>query len=152
MKAFCLFATTSLSLALIAPGVHAQSARQLTRRVVPQPANQPPARPPAAPPAATRPPAVAPAQPAVTVVPAPVDPEKEKAKQAEALKKTIEFQKKRAEEGSPSAQYELGLRYLKGDGLEKDVEAGRKWLEKSAQQDYSLAKKKLEELNEEKKK
>lgn len=85
-------------------------------------------------------------------MPAPVDPEKEKAKQAEALKKTIEFQKKRAEEGSPSAQYELGMRYLKGDGLDKDVETGRKWIEKSAAQDYSLAKKKLEELNEEKKK
>ena len=85
-------------------------------------------------------------------MPAAVDPEKEKAKQAEALKKTIEFQKKRAEEGSPSAQYELGMRYLKGDGLDKDVETGRKWIEKSAAQDYSLAKKKLEELNEEKKK
>jgi TPR repeat protein len=150
MKAFNLFAIASLSLALVAPTIHAQSARQLTRRVVPQPANQPPARQTAPAPAATRPPAVAPAQPAV--VPAPVDPEKEKAKQAEALKKTIEFQKKRAEEGSPSAQYELGVRYLKGDGLEKDAETGRKWLEKSAQQDYSPAKKKLEELNEEKKK
>jgi hypothetical protein len=133
----------------MAPTGRAQTARQLTRRVVPQPANQPPPKQPTPPPAAARPPAVVPSQPAV--VPAPVDPEKEKAKQAEALKKTIEFQKKRAEEGSPSAQYELGLRYLKGDGLEKDVETGRKWLEKSAEQDYSPAKKKLEELKEEKK-
>jgi TPR repeat protein len=150
MKAFCLFTLASLVLALTAPAGHAQSARQLTRKVVPQPANQPPAKQPTTPPAATRPPAVAPAQP--TVTPAPVDPEKEKAKQAEALKKTIEFQKKRAEEGSPSAQYELAMRYLRGDGLEKDVETGRKWLEKSAGKDYSPAKKKLEELDEEKKK
>jgi localization factor PodJL len=148
MKAFCLFTIASLALTLTAPTGHAQSARQLTRKVVPQPPNQTPAKP-TPPPATTRPPAVAPSQP--VVVPLPVDPVKEKAKQAEALKKTIEFQKKRAEEGSPSAQYELGLRYLRGDGLEKDVATGRKWLEKSAQQDYSPAKKKLEELNEEKK-
>jgi len=152
MKAFLLFVAFSISAAFMSPTAQTQSARQLTRKIVPQPANPPPARQPTAPPAATRPPAVAPAQPAVAVVPAPVDPEKEKAKQAEALKKTIEFQKKRAEEGSPSAQYELGMRYLKGDGLDKDVETGRKWIEKSAAQDYSLAKKKLEELNEEKKK
>ena len=75
----------------------------------------------------------------------------EKAKQ-ETLRKTIEFQKKRAAEGSPSAQYELGLRYLYGDGLEKDEAAGMKLLEESAKQDYTLAKRRLEELKEKKKK
>jgi len=75
----------------------------------------------------------------------------EKAKQ-ETLRKTIEFQKKRAAEGSPSAQYELGLRYLKGDGVDKDEAAGMKLLEESAKQDYTLAKKKIEELKEKKKK
>jgi TPR repeat protein len=84
-------------------------------------------------------------------VPAPVDPAKEKAKKEEVLRKTIEFQKKRAAEGSPSAQYELGLRYLHGDGLEKNEAEGRKWIEKSAKKDYSLAKKKLEELDRKKK-
>ncbi len=75
----------------------------------------------------------------------------EKAKQ-ETLRKTIEFQKKRAAEGSPSAQYELGLRYLKGDGVDKDEAAGMKLLEESAKQDYKLAKKKIEELKEKKRK
>ena len=68
------------------------------------------------------------------------------------MRKTIEFQKKRAAEGSPSAQYELGLRYLNGDGVEKDEAVGLKFLEDSAKQDYTLAKKKLEELKEKKKK
>ena len=68
------------------------------------------------------------------------------------MRRTIEFQKKRAAEGSPSAQYELGMRYLKGDGVEKDEAAGMKLLEESARQDYTLAKKKLEELGEKKKK
>lgn len=143
MKASGLLALASLMLALTAPTGHAQTARQLTRKIVP-PASQP-----TPPPAATRPPAAAPAQPATPTT--PVDAEKEKARQADTVKRTIEFQKKRAEEGSASAQYELGARYVKGDGLEKDLETGRMWLEKSAAQDYSLAKKKLEELNAEKK-
>ena len=53
------------------------------------------------------------------------------------------------------------MRYLKGDGVEKDEAAGMKLLEESARQDYTLAdlltarqqlKKKLEELGEKKKK
>jgi TPR repeat protein len=129
----------------------AQSARQLTRRIV-TPANDPRAanRASASKPAPT-PPAPAPANTntAVPAPPPPADPEKAK---LEALKKTIEFQKKRAAEGSPSAQYELGLRYLNGDGLEKDDDAGMKLLEESAKQDYTLAKRKLDELKEKKKK
>ena len=57
----------------------------------------------------------------------------------------------RAAEGSPSAQYELGLRYLQGDGLEKNEAEGRKWIEQSAKNDYTQAKKKLEELDRKKK-
>ena len=138
MKAFSLLAIASLVLTLTVGTSWAQTARQLTRKIVPPPANQ-------APPPPARPPAAVPAQPAVS--PTPADEDKEKAKQAEGLKKTIEFQKKRAEAGSASAQYELALRYLFGDGLEKDVEPGRKWLEKSAAQDYAQAKKKLEDLD-----
>jgi len=140
MKALGLLTMASFLLVLTAANGQLPTARQLTRKIVPPPA---PATQPAPPPAA------APSQPAVA--PAPVDTEQEKAKQAETLKKTIAFQKKRAEDGSASAQYELAVRYLKGDGLDKDVETGRKWLEKSAAQDYSLAKRKLEELNAEKK-
>ena len=132
----CMLATSDLL---------AQSARQLTRKIVPPPTNQPPSRQ-TSPPSAARPSAPVPTQQAVAA-PAPVDPVKEKAKQEEVLKKTIEFQKKRAAEGSSSAQYELGLRYLHGDGLEKNEAEGRKWIEESAKKDYSPARKKLEELD-----
>lgn len=83
----------------------------------------------------------------VRYVPPPVDPEKVKAAKAEALRKTVEFQKKRASEGSESAQYELGLRYLKGDGVDKDPAEGRKWLALSAKNGYIPATKKLTELD-----
>ena len=141
-----LFAT------LLVPSILcAQSARQLTRRIV-TPANDPRAanRTSASKPAPT-PPAPAPANTntAVPAPPPPTDPEKAR---LETVKKTIEFQKKRAAEGSPSAQYELGLRYLNGDGVEKDEAGGMKLLEESAKQDYTLAKRKLDELKEKKKK
>ena len=148
IRTICLLATI---LFMAVTHLSAQSARQLTRRIVP-PSNNPP---PVGGSAASRP---APAPPAVgpttnnLAVPAPPPPaDAEKAKQ-ETLRKTIEFQKKRAAEGSPSAQYELGLRYLNGDGLDKDEGAGMKLLEESAKQDYTLAKRKLEELKEKKKK
>lgn len=144
-------------------------AKALARRVAPSPAPAPQRNPyPAspysrtpvqanpAPPAAT-PPAPTPAPQPVTPVPtapiavrpaAPVDPAKVQAQNEETVRKTVEFQKKRAEEGSSVAQYDLGLRYLKGDGVEKDEEAGRKWLEKSAKDGNTQASKKLKELNE----
>jgi TPR repeat protein len=129
----------------------AQSARQLTRRIVPPANNPPPSKGAPASKPAPAPPVVAPAN-TNTVVPAPPPPaDAEKAKM-ETLKKNIEFQKKRAAEGSPSAQYELGLRYLNGDGVEKDEAGGMKLLEASAKQDYTLAKRKLDELKEKKKK
>ena len=140
---------TELSLFSVA---HAQiySARRLTRRVAPQqqpaPAPADPATQPAAVPAP--PPAPAPVvRPLPVRVVPPVDPEKAKAAKEEALRKTVEFQKKRAEEGSESAQYELGLRYLKGEGVEKDEATGRKWLELSAKNGYSAATKKLDDLS-----
>jgi uncharacterized protein len=85
---------------------------------------------------------------AIPAPPRPADPEKAK---QETIKRTVEFQKKRAAKGSPSAQYELGLRYLTGDGVEKDEKAGMKLLEGSAKQDYTLAKRKLEALKEKRK-
>jgi TPR repeat protein len=66
---------------------------------------------------------------------------------AELLKKTIEFQKRRAGEGSATSQYDLGMRYLKGDGVEKNLEEARKWLELSAKGGNNQAKAKLEELD-----
>ena len=138
-------------LVLVVTNLSAQTARQLTRRIVPPPNNASPATGTPASRPAPPPPAAVPS-PNNAAVPAPPPPaDAEKAKQ-EALRKTIEFQKKRAAEGSPSAQYELGLRYLKGDGVDKDEAAGMKLLEESAKQDYTLAKKKIEELKEKKKK
>ena len=79
--------------------------------------------------------------------PPPPDPEKEKAKNEEVLKHTIEFQKMRAENGSETAQYDLGMRYMNGDGLDKDPVLARKWLSASAKQGNTSAAKKLAELN-----
>jgi TPR repeat protein len=101
-------------------------------------------------PAVTHPPTPEPivrTQMLVRVVQPPPDPEKVKAAKAEALRKTVEFQKKRADEGSESAQYELGLRYLKGEGVEKDEATGRRWLTMSAKNGYGPATKKLDELD-----
>lgn len=64
----------------------------------------------------------------------------------EADRKALEFQIKRAESGSASAQYDLALRYLEGKGVEVDTAKARLWLQKSAAQDYGPAKKKLLEL------
>lgn len=142
---------------LMAPSLFGQAynARQLTRKVVPQPI---PAKT-NAPGVAAQPAPVAPAPPnaiqkrvitqAVVryLPPPPVDPEKARASREQAIRKTIEFQKMRAEEGSESAQYELGLRYLKGDGLEKDETLGRKWLTESSKNGYGPATRKLEELD-----
>jgi TPR repeat protein len=84
--------------------------------------------------------------PAAATAAAPVDPEKEKAEKAAAVKRTVEFQKKRAEAGSETAQYDLGMRYLNGDGVEQDLTLARKWLKASAEKGHKFAAKKLAEL------
>ncbi len=65
----------------------------------------------------------------------------------ETKRKVVESQMKRAEGGSAQAQYDLGLRYLSGDGVGKDDAKAREWLEKSAEGGNSEAKRKLESLN-----
>ena len=74
-------------------------------------------------------------------------PGKTEKEKDELLRKTIDYQKKRAEEGSATSQYDLGMRYLKGDGLEKNLELARKWLTKSADGGNSQAKEKLSNLD-----
>jgi len=143
----CPLAVVSFLLVTNSP---AQSARQLTRRIV-TPANNPSSAN-AAP--AAKPAPVSSVAPATnnTAVPAPPPPaDAEKAKQ-ETLRKTVEFERKRAEGGTAWAQYSLGVRYLTGDGVEKNEADARKWLEEAAKNDDTRAKKKLEELNEKKKK
>jgi TPR repeat protein len=134
---------------LCAPDLNAQSARQLTRKIVPPSTNPPPrsvapaSKPPPAPAGAVSP--VRGITNAVAAPPPSADPEKAR---QETLKKTIEFEKTNADKGSAWAQYALGLRHLTGDGVEKDEAAARQWLESAAKNGDSRAKKKLEELNE----
>jgi len=93
-------------------------------------------------PAAAVAPGVAPAVP-VASAPAPVqaarvDPDREQ--------RVINFQRQNAISGNPSAQYDLGMRYLKGDGLEKDLEQARHWLSLAAKAGNGRAKKQLAAL------
>lgn len=50
----------------------------------------------------------------------------------ETERKVLEFHIRQAEAGSARYQYELGLRYLEGRGVEQDPVKGREWLEKAA--------------------
>ena len=93
------------------------------------------------------PPAGAPAPAAVPAAPKVVDPDKQAADKAAAVQRLVTLQKEQAEKGRPGAQYELGMRYLKGDGVPKDAKLGRDWLSKSAAQGESEAVKKLKELD-----
>lgn len=63
-------------------------------------------------------------------------------------KKVFEFQKKRAADGSPSAQFDLGMRFLTGDGVEKDEATARSWLKKASAGGNSQAARKLREIKE----
>ena len=105
----------------------------------------PAAAPAPAPKSAPAPISAAPAKPYHTPL-AAVDPVKAQAEKEAQLQRTIEFQKKRAEEGSPTAQYDLGLRYLTGDGVDKDIETATKWLKEAAKNGNKDAEKKLAEL------
>ena len=111
------------------------SAGSYTRKVAPRPAA------PAAP-AQARPGQA----PAAGVPSAPVDPAKVKDGKEEAERKRLEWQMKRANEGVPYAQYDLALRYLTGNLVEKNLQTACKWLEKAAKSGYAPAAKKLAEL------
>ena len=134
-------ASVLLTAALVtaSPAFAQYSATTLTRKVVPQ-QQQPPPRP-AAPQYA---PAAVPAAP-----PRPLT-EKEAAKaKADKSKnevKQFEFYKRRAEEGSDDAQFQLALRYLTGKGTDPNEKFAREWFAKSAKQGHEQAKKKLDEL------
>jgi TPR repeat protein len=76
-----------------------------------------------------------------------IDPVKAAAEKEAVLKNAIEFEKSRANNGAAWAQYKLGLRYLTGDGVEKDTTVGRKWLQTAADSGDSQAKAKLQLLD-----
>lgn len=64
----------------------------------------------------------------------------------ETAKRLINHQLKSAEAGNRSSQYDVGLRYLKGDGLPQDRLAAIRWLTKAAEQGHQQAKEKLESI------
>jgi hypothetical protein len=129
----------AMALLLGFPSYAQYSARSLTRKIVP-PAQQPaqPARP--APQAVPTQPA-APARP-----PTPQEEAKAQIQKDKNDVKQFEFYKRRAEEGSDDAQYQLGVRYLAGKGTDKNEKLGREWLAKAAKQGHAQASKKLAEL------
>jgi hypothetical protein len=65
----------------------------------------------------------------------------------EITDKLLKAQMEYAQKGLPSFQYDLGMRYINGDGVDRSEKVGRDWLEKSAAQGNSDAKKALQELN-----
>lgn len=73
----------------------------------------------------------------------PIAPPTE-AQKAETEKKVIAWQMKQAEAGYPSSQFDLGLRYLTGQGVEKDVNKALSLLRKAALQGHTQAQKKLD--------
>jgi len=58
----------------------------------------------------------------------------------------LQHQKRLAERGYATAQYDLGRRYLRGDGVEKDATVGRQWLQKAAQNGSAEAAQLLQQL------
>jgi len=128
----------AVALVLVSPSFAQYSAHSLTRKIVPQ--QQQPAQP---------------ARPAPQAVPAQQAPPRQLTPQEEAKAqiqkdkndvKQFDFYKRRAEEGSDDAQYQLGLRYLSGKGTDKNEKQGREWLAKAAKQGHAQATKKLAEL------
>ncbi len=152
MKSTVLLFVAASAALLGSPSAWAQyrSPRQYMRRIAPAQSA------PAQPSSVAQPPASAvalPPGPAVVAppsVPAPTEADLAKtaaAKEA-ADKRLLDFQTKRAEAGSPTAQYELGVRYLTGNGVQKNLLEARKWLAASAKQDNVWAQRKLKELDE----
>ncbi|MGV3774330.1 MAG: tetratricopeptide repeat protein [Verrucomicrobiales bacterium] len=69
----------------------------------------------------------------------PPSPEKIEAERQKTIANTIAWEKLRAEAGSERAQYALGLRYVKGDGVPQNVPLGSSYLRKAADNGYAPA-------------
>ena len=134
-----LFAAALFISALSLQAQVGTSPRTLTKRIEPQIRPQPPA---AARPAAG---AAAPAAAAPKTPLTAAQLEQQKMEQSIEEKKKLQWQTDRAEKGSDPAQFALGMRYLEGKGVEKDLKKARKWLEASAKQGNAEAKKALAE-------
>ena len=62
------------------------------------------------------------------------------------MSKAVEWYLNAAKQGHVNAQYNLGLCYAVGEGVDEDEEEAVKWLRKAADQGHVDAKKKLKEL------
>ena len=62
-----------------------------------------------------------------------------RAQQSEALRKLFLEDKAKAEKGDAVAQYNLGIRYADGQGVEKDDVEAVKWYRKAAEQNVASA-------------
>jgi hypothetical protein len=91
-----------------------------------------------------------PTQPGTAVAPvaaAPVDPEVEAARKATNSAKALAWQKEQAEAGSAYGQFQMGMHYMNGDGVSKDLGIARGWFLKSARQGNDDAYEKLKNLD-----
>lgn len=73
----------------------------------------------------------------------------EKARQDERAAveaRTVEFLKTRARDGSAEASYDLGKRYLSGQGVKKDIEEAKRHFNRAAEQGHQAARTELERL------
>jgi len=134
---------TALFISALSLPVHAQvgtSPRTLTKRIEPQLRPQPGGRPAAGAVGAAPAAAAAPKGPATAA-----ELEQKQMEQSAEEKKKLQWQMDRAEKGSDPAQYALGMRYLEGKGVDKDLKKARKWLTESAKQGNADAKKALAE-------
>lgn len=102
-----------------------------------------PATPAAPAPAALAVPRVGPA--VAAAAPAGVTPERHEDPGLED--RIVSFQRQNAISGNRTAQYDLGMRYLKGDGVTKDKAQAKHWLELSAKNGNGRAAKQLAAIN-----
>ena len=76
------------------------------------------------------------------------DPEKVEAEKQRLSKNLLEFQQMRADQGSSRAQYDMGVRYLNGDGVEQDKTKAVDLFKKASAGGESMANRKLTQLGE----
>jgi TPR repeat protein len=69
-----------------------------------------------------------------------------KATPTEVESKVVQFHTAKAHAGNMTSQYELGMRYQRGDGVEQNDEHAADWLSRSADQGHTRAKKELASL------
>jgi hypothetical protein len=89
--------------------------------------------------------------PPVPVLPVAVSPsltpEQQAARKAETAAKVLAWHQEQAANGSAYAQYQMGLHYLNGEGVEKNVAIAMEWFLKSARQGNDEAYEKLKNVD-----